>query len=345
LRADPFYLGLREKVPSEQELDELTEEFVNAVQEVFPHCCVHFEDWKGVDALRMLERYRDKVLCYNDDIQGTASIALAGITTALQINETQLADQRILFLGAGSAALGISSLICAQMCGLGLSEEQAQSRISMIDIKGLLEPSRTDLSKEQKPYAHPGNSNSSLLEVIESFKPTILIGVSTHGGAFNQQVIEAMSRNNERPIIFALSNPTHKAECTAEQAYTWSGGQALFAAGVQFEDVHLNGRVFHPGQANNFYIYPAIGLATFVTRTKRLTDGCFIAAAKAVADQVGPNERAKGRLFPGQENILESEITTATRVAEYIFDQGLAELERPADVRSWIESQLYKAQY
>jgi malate dehydrogenase (oxaloacetate-decarboxylating)(NADP+) len=345
LRADPLYLGLREKPPSDAELDELIEEFVQAVQSVFPGCCIHFEDWKGTDAIRMLDRYRDKVLCYNDDIQGTASVSLAALTTALQIIDAPLTDQRILFLGAGSAGIGIANMIASAMQMKGLSQEVARSRISLFDINGLLESSRTDLSEAQKPYAHKAAPSKDLVKTIETLKPTVLIGVSTKGGAFTKQVVEAMSRLNERPIIFALSNPTDKAECSAEQAYTWSKGKALFAAGVQFPDVKLDGATFHPGQANNFYIFPAVGLAAYVARPRRLNDACFIAAAQASADQVGPDLRAKGMLFPGQAEILEMEVTTATRVAEFMFDTGLAQAERPRDIRSWIEGQLYNPQY
>ncbi|MEH2566067.1 NAD-dependent malic enzyme [Bradyrhizobium sp. AZCC 2289] len=345
LRADPLYLGSREKPPSDEELDELVEEFVQAVQQVFPDCCIHFEDWKGTDAIRLLNRYADKILCYNDDIQGTASVALAGLTTALQIINAPLTDQRILFLGAGSAGIGIAKLIAAALQDEGLSQDEARSRISMFDVDGLLEPSRASLSEAQKVYAHKAAPSKDLVKTIETLKPTILIGVSTKGGAFNQRVVEAMSKLNERPIIFALSNPTDKAECTAEQAYTWSKGKALFAAGVQFPDVTLNGRTYHPGQANNFYIFPAVGLATYVTRPQRITDECFIVAAQASADQIGPDLRAKGMLFPGQDNILETEITTATRVAEFMFDEGLAQVKRPRDIRAWIEGQLYKPQY
>jgi malate dehydrogenase (oxaloacetate-decarboxylating)(NADP+) len=345
LRADPLYLGMREAPPSEKELDELVEEFVQAVQTVFPDCCIHFEDWKGTDAIRLLNRYRDKVLCYNDDIQGTASVALAGMTTALQIIGAPLTDQRILFLGAGSAGIGIGNLIAAAMQAKGLSEDAARSRISMFDVNGLLEPSRHDLSEAQKVYAHKAAPSRDLAQTIEALKPTALIGVSTKGGAFDQRVVEAMSRFNERPIIFALSNPTDKAECTAEQAYTWSKGKALYAAGVQFPDVTLGGKVFHPGQANNFYIFPAIGLATYAARPRRITDQCFIVAAEASADQVGPDLRTKGMLFPSQADILESEVTTATRVADFMFDTGLAQVERPRDTRAWIEGQLYRPQY
>jgi malate dehydrogenase (oxaloacetate-decarboxylating)(NADP+) len=345
LRADPLYLGLRETPPSEVELDELVEEFVQAVQTVFPGCCIHFEDWKGTDAIRLLKRYADKVLCYNDDIQGTASVTLAGLTTALQIIDAPLVEQRILFLGAGSAGIGIANLIASAMQMKGLSQDAARGRISLFDINGLLEPSRTDLSDAQKPYAHKAQPSQDLVKTIETLKPTILIGVSTKGGAFNQKVVEAMSRLNERPIIFALSNPTDKAECSAEQAYAWSNGKALYAAGVQFPDVTLGGRVFHPGQANNFYIFPAVGLATYAARPRRLTDECFIVAAQAAADQVDADLRAKGMLFPSQSDILNTEVTTATRVAEFMFDQGLAQAERPRAIRTWIEDQLYKPQY
>jgi malate dehydrogenase (oxaloacetate-decarboxylating)(NADP+) len=345
LRADPLYLGLRELPPPEQKLDELVEEFVQAVQQVFPGCCIHFEDWKGTDAIRLLARYKDKILCYNDDIQGTASVALAGLTTALQILDAPLTDQRILFLGAGSAGIGIADLIVSAMQVKGLSQDAARSRISMFDVNGLLEPSRADLSDVQKVYAHKAEPSQDLASTIEALKPTILIGVSTKGGAFNQRVVEAMSRLNERPIIFALSNPTDKAECSAEQAYTWSKGKALYAAGVQFPDVTLAGQTFRPGQANNFYVFPAIGLATYVARPRRITDECFITAAEALADQVGPELRARGRLFPSQADILESEVTTATRVAEFMFDKGLAQVQRPEDIRAWIEGQLYQPQY
>jgi len=345
LRADPLYLGLREPPPSDEELDALTEEFVQAVQELFPQCCIHFEDWKGTDAIRMLDRYKDKVLCYNDDIQGTASVTLGGLLTALQILEGRLTEQRILFLGAGSAAIGIANLIVSAMETKGLSQQAARSRISMFDIDGLVESSRAGLTAAQKVYAQQAAPSKDLLATVEALKPTILIGVSTKGGAFTRQIVGAMSRLNERPIIFALSNPTDKAECSAEQAYIWSNGKALYAAGVQFPDVTLNGRTFHPGQANNFYIFPAIGLATYVARPKRLTDACFITAAEALADQVGPTQRAHGMLLPSQTDILESEVATATHVAEFMFDHGLAQVERPRDIRAWIEGQLYRPQY
>ena len=345
LRADPLYLGLGQLPPSEKELDEFVDEFVQAVQEVFPGCCIHFEDWKGADAIRLLARYKDKVLCHNDDIQGTASVTLAGLITALQILDAKLTDQRILFLGAGSAGIGIANLLASALQQHGLTKEEAAARISLFDINGLIEPSRKDLSSSQQVYAHQHAPSRDLVATIESLKPTILIGVSTTGGAFNQRVVEAMSQLNSRPIIFALSNPTDKAECTAQQAYTWSNGKALYAAGVQFPDVKINGQTFHPGQANNFYIFPAVGLAVYVTQPERITDEVFIVAAQASADQVSQEQRDHGMLFPSQANIQEVEVAIATRTAEFMFDNGLATVQRPANIRQWIEEQLYNPQY
>ena len=345
MRADPLYLGLREAPPSEDELDSLMDEFVAAANEVFPGVCVHFEDWKGTDAIRLLARYSNKALCYNDDIQGTASVTIAGLTTALQISGTRLRDQRIFFLGAGSAGIGIANMIVEAMMDEGLKKEDAQKRIALFDVGGLIEPSRQGLSPSQKVYTQQAEPTTDLEAAVEAFKPTALIGVSTMGGAFTEGVIRAMAKAVERPIIFPLSNPTDRAECTPEQAYTWTDGKALVACGVQFPDVVVNGKAYHPGQANNFYIFPAIGLAVYATRPKRITDRMFIEAAKASADQVSRDDRDRGMLFPKQSHILETEITTATRVAEHVFDQGQATVDRPKDVRAWIEAMTYKPEY
>jgi malate dehydrogenase (oxaloacetate-decarboxylating)(NADP+) len=342
---DPLYLGLRQARPSEQEMTSFVDEFVEAVQELFPNCCIHFEDWKGTDAFRFLARYRDKVSCYNDDIQGTGSITVAGLLNAVRIKGEKLKDQRVLFLGAGSAGVGIANMIASAMNLEGLTEEQAQSRISLFDIYGLLEPSRTDLIPEQKVYAHPHAPTHDFVAAINSIKPTILIGVSTVGRTFTRAVVEAMSRLNERPIIFALSNPTEKAECSPDEAYKWSRGKAIYAAGVQFAPVQYEGRTFLPGQANNFYIFPAVGLAIYVTNAKRVTDEMFIEAAKATADEVSDQQREMGLMFPPQSGVLESEIRTAERVAKIIFDRNLARVERPQDINGWLRAQLYRPEY
>ena len=342
---DPLYLGLRKARPATEVLYSFVDEFVEAVQEVFPRCCIHFEDWTGVDAVHLLQRYRDRYCVYNDDVQGTAGITLAGMINAVKLKGTQLKDEKYLFLGVGSAGIGLANLLCSALVAQGMTLEDAQSRVHMFDVKGLLESTRTDLVDFQLPYAHPHAPCDDFVAAIESIRPTTIIGVSTIGGAFTQQVVEAMSRINERPVILALSNPTEHAECTAEQAYTWSKGKVIYAAGVQFAPVHLDGQVFLPGQANNFYIFPAVGMAIYATQASRVSDEMFIEAAAAVADQVPPAMLAQGLLYPPQANILETEIQTAARVAKLVFDSGLARVDRPADMVEFIRKHVYKPEY
>ena len=342
---DPLYLGMRKARPSTEELYSFVDEFVQAVQEVFPKCCIHFEDWTGVDAVHLLQRYRDKYCVYNDDVQGTAGIVLAGMINAAKIKGKKLSDEKYLFLGAGSAGIGLADLLCSAMTQEGLSLKEAQSHVYMFDINGLLEDTRKDLVDFQKPYAHKHAATRDFVAAIEDIKPTTIIGVSTVGGTFTQKVIEAMSRVNERPVVLALSNPTDHAECTPEQAYTWSKGKAIYAAGVQFPPVHYQGQTFLPGQANNFYIFPAVGMAIFATQASRVTDEMFIEAARAVADQVPSDLLKQGLLYPLQSNILETEIQTAARVANLVFDSGLARVPRPNDIVAFIRQHVYRPEY
>jgi malate dehydrogenase (oxaloacetate-decarboxylating)(NADP+) len=354
---DPLYLGRRQRRPSTEELYAFVDEFVEAVQEVFPNCCIHFEDWTGTDAIALLARYRNKVCCYNDDIQGTAGVVLAGLINALKITGGQLKEQRVLFLGAGSAAIGLADLIVSALVQQGVAADAARQQIRMFDTQGLVVAGRPGLAAHKLPYAHklPPSKPFSHLDLasecpqiaaaVEDFKPTALIGVSTVGKLFSQEVVEAMSRVNERPIIFALSNPIEKHECLPEQAYAWSGGKAVYAGGVQFPPVHLDGQTFLPSQANNLYIFPAVGMAIFATNAKRVTDEMFIEAAHAVADQVTPEQLKLGMLFPPQSNILEVEVQTAARVAKLVFDAGLARVDRPADMETFIRRHLYKPEY
>jgi malate dehydrogenase (oxaloacetate-decarboxylating)(NADP+) len=342
---DPLYLGMRKARPSTEELYSFVDEFVQAVQELYPKCCIHFEDWTGTDAVHLLQRYRDKYCVYNDDVQGTAGIVLAGMINAAKVKGTKLSKEKYLFLGAGSAGIGLANLLCSAMVKEGLTLKQAQSQVYMFDINGLLESSRTDLADFQQPYAHQYAPTRDFVAAIESIKPTTIIGVSTVGGTFTQKVIEALSRTNKRPIVLALSNPTEHAECTPEQAYTWSKGKAIYAAGVQFPPVHFNGLTFLPGQANNFYIFPAIGMAVFATQASRVSDEMFIEAAAAVADQVPSDLLNQGLLYPLQSNILETEIQTAARVAKLVFDSGLARVPRPADMVSFIRKHVYRPEY
>jgi len=354
---DPLYLGLRQRRPSTEELYAFVDEFVEAVQEVFPNCCIHFEDWTGTDAIALLARYRDKVCSYNDDIQGTGGVTLAGLINSLKITGGVLQEQRVLFLGAGSAAIGLADLIVSAQVQQGVAPEVARQRIRMFDTQGLVVARRPGLAAHKRPYAHnlPPSKPFNHLELasecpqivgaVEDFKPTALIGVSTVGRLFSREVVEAMSRLNERPIIFALSNPIEKHECLPEQAYAWSGGKAVYAGGVQFPPVHLAGQTFLPSQANNLYIFPAVGMAIYATNAKRVTDEMFIEAAHAVADQVTSDQLKLGMLFPPQSSILEVEVQTAARVARLVFGAGLARVDRPVNMEAFIRSQLYEPKY
>jgi malate dehydrogenase (oxaloacetate-decarboxylating)(NADP+) len=343
--ADPLYTGLHETPLTPNEIDALVDEFVQAAQKVFPGVCIHFEDWKGEDAIRLLKRYCENNLVFNDDIQGTASIALAGLTTAMQILGQKFKEQRVLMAGAGSAGIGIANMLTSAMVLEGLTLEEARQHIVLYDVNGLIESARTDLNPSQQVYAQTLTPTRDLVKAIEEFKPTIIIGVSTVGGLFTEQVVRTMAKINKRPVIFALSNPTQKAECSAQQAYEWTDGQVLFAAGVQFPNVSYKGQEFYPGQANNFYIYPAMGLAVYATKAKRINDAMFVAAAAGCASIIAPEQRAKGLLYPLQSNILEVEISIATAIAKNIFDQKLASVDCPADIHAWLESLVYKPSY
>jgi malate dehydrogenase (oxaloacetate-decarboxylating)(NADP+) len=342
---DPLYLGMRSARVATKDLYSFVDEFMEAVQEVFPKCCVHFEDWTGVDAMHLLARYRDKYCMYNDDVQGTAGITLAGMINAAKLKGTKLRDEKYLFLGAGSAGIGLANLLCSALVAERMGLREAQKSVWMFDVNGLLQSTRTDLYDFQRPYAHEHTPTHDFVAAIESIKPTTIIGVSTVGGAFTQKVVEAMSRLNERPVILALSNPTQKAECTPQQAYTWSKGKAIYAAGVQFPTVRYDGQTFLPGQANNFYIFPAVGMAIVATQASRVPDDLFIEAAKAVADHVPADQLKQGLLYPPQGDILETEIKTAARVAKLIFDMKLARVDQPGDVEAFIRQHVYKPEY
>jgi malate dehydrogenase (oxaloacetate-decarboxylating)(NADP+) len=301
-------------------------------------------------------RYRDKVSCYNDDIQGTAGVTLAGLINALKITGGQLKDQRILFLGAGSAAIGLADLIVSALGQQGVAKDVARQQIRLFDTQGLVVAGRPGLAAHKLPYAHKPPSKPfnhlelaseypQIVAAIEDFKPTILIGVSTVGKLFSREVVETMSRHNARPIIFALSNPIEKHECLPDDAYAWSKGKVVYAGGVQFPPVHIDGQTFLPSQANNLYIFPAVGMAIYATKAKRVTDEMFIEGAHAVADQVTPDQLKLGMLFPPESNILEVEIQTAARVAKLVFDSGLARIERPGDMVAFIREHVYKPEY
>jgi malate dehydrogenase (oxaloacetate-decarboxylating)(NADP+) len=342
---DPLYPGLKKKRVSGKEFDDFIEAFVSAINEVFPKICIQWEDFAGKDAIPILDKYRDKVCTFNDDIQGTAAIATAGIITASRFSGTSFREQRILFLGAGAAAFGIASMLVHKFQKDGLSEEEALRRITMFDVNGLLVKSRNDLADYQKQFAHDSEPSDNFAESILKLKPTAIIGVSTVGGAFNEQVIKNMCAVNERPVIFPYSNPTSHSECTAEQAYTWSKGKAIFASGSPFPPVTFDGKIFTPGQGNNVYIFPAVGLAIFATEAKRVTDEMFVTAAEAVAEQITEENFANGLIYPLVNDILEVSYNVAIKVAEQIFESGLAGIEKPKDIRNFIKSKMYEPNY
>lgn len=342
---DPLYLGLRQPRVRGADYDAFIEEFVQAVQDLFPKCCLQWEDFGNLNAEPILERYRDRICTYNDDIQGTAAVALAGLQGALRLTGQALADQRVLFLGAGSAATGIAELIAEAMALEGMPIEQARGHTWLYDVKGLVTRDRTDLMPFQRPFAHDHAAVGSFVAAIEALRPTAIIGVSTVAKLFNRPVIEAMARINERPIIFPYSNPTSHSECTAEEAYRWSGGRAVFASGSPFPPVEIEGRRFVPGQGNNVYIFPAMGMAVLATEAKRVTERMFIVAARAVAEQVTEANLALGLVYPPVSDILDASLRTAARIAEYIFDNGLAGIDRPADIAAHIRGLAYRPVY
>jgi malate dehydrogenase (oxaloacetate-decarboxylating)(NADP+) len=342
---DPLYPGLKHKRVEGKEYDDFIEAFVVAINEVFPKLCIQWEDFQGVNAIRILNKFRDKVCTYNDDIQGTAAIATAGFISISRLMKRPFIEQKFLFLGAGAAAFGIADLLVQKFQKDGLSRDESLEHIWMFDVNGLLVNSRNDLADHQKQFAHECRPINELAETVLEIKPTAIIGVSTVGGAFNQQVIENMSLVNERPVIFPYSNPTSHSECTAEQAYKWSQGRAIFASGSPFAPVVYDGKTYTPGQGNNVFIFPAMGLAIFATEAKRVTDEMFITAAEAVAGQVTPEDFENGLIYPRVNDILKVSINVAVKIAEKIFDSGWAGIDRPRNIRALIKSKMYIPEY
>lgn len=342
---DPLYPGLKCKRIRGKEFDDFVAAFVEAMNEVFPKICIQWEDFPGVDAIKILNTYKEKVCTFNDDIQGTAAIATAGFISISRLMKKRFIDQRFLFLGAGAAAFGIADMLVKKFERDGLTRDEALKQIWMFDVNGLLVNSRSDLVEHQLQFAHDSIPCTDFAEAVLKIKPTAIVGVSTVGGAFNQQVIENMSAVNEHPIIFPYSNPTSHSECTAEQAYNWSKGKAIFASGSPFAPVEYQGKIFTPGQGNNVFIFPALGLAIFATEATRVTDDILLTAAEAVAEQVSVADFEKGRIYPNVADILKVSVNIAIKVAEDIFNSGLASVERPESITDFIRSKMYVPEY
>lgn len=342
----PFYIGIRQKRARGAVYDEFIEEFVTAVQTVFPNALLQWEDFGNTNAFRLLRRYRTRLPSFNDDIQGTAAVALAGLMAALPLAGAPLTQQRLLFLGAGEAGTGIADLFVAALEAEGLSAAEARRRCWFVDSKGLVVQSRrVELAEHKQPYAHEHSFVPTLAGAIESLKPTALIGVSGMPQAFTCEVISAMAKLNQRPIIFALSNPTSKAECTAEQAYTWSDGRAIFASGSPFAPVKYNGSTFVSGQGNNIYIFPGVGMGALASEAREVTDAMFLAAARTLAAMVSPADLALGRVYPSLTRIREVSQNIATEVAKVAYESGLARVPPPKDIRTDIANRMFTPVY
>lgn len=342
---DPFYLGLRERRIRGSVYDELVEEFITAAQKVFPGVVIQFEDFANHNAFRLLRKYGSRIPTFNDDIQGTAAVALAGIFSALRVTGGKLADQKILFLGAGEAATGIADLVVSAMTSQGLKEHEARRRCWLLDSRGLVTRARTDLVEHKQPYAHEHAAVGDFLAAIRALKPTAIIGVAAVGGTFTREVLEEMARLNERPIIFALSNPTSKSECTAEEAYRHTGGRALFACGSPFDPVKLAGQTFVPRQGNNSYIFPGVGLGAIVSGARRITDEMFMSAAHTLAHDVTETDLAQGSLYPALTRIREVSANIAAAVARVAYQRNLASAQAPDDINAHVQSQMYDPRY
>jgi malate dehydrogenase (oxaloacetate-decarboxylating)(NADP+) len=346
LQKGPFYIGINEHRARGAAYDEFIEEFVTSVKTVFPKALVQWEDFGNANAFRLLNKYRRRLPSFNDDIQGTASVALAGMLGALQITGGRLSDQRLLFLGAGEAGTGIADLYTAATRAEGLTEAAARERCWFVDTKGLVVKGRDGTLAEHKvPYAHEFPFIATLAEAVKVLRPTALIGVSGMASGFTREIVEAMTAVNEKPIIFALSNPTSKAECTAEQAYTWSKGRVIFACGSPFAPVEYQGRRYVPGQGNNIYIFPGVGLGVLASEASEVTDEMFLAAAQTLAGLVQPEDLAVGRIYPPLTKIREVSLRIATAVASVAHRSGLARAPLPGDLVEDIRGRMFQPVY
>ena len=346
LHNDEFYIGLKQKRVRGAEYDAFIAEFVAAVQKNYPKALLQWEDFGNTNAFRLLGTYRSTQLSFNDDIQGTAAVALAGVLASLRITGQKLRDQKLLFLGAGEASTGIAKLFVTAACAEGLTEAEARARCWFVDSSGLLVRNRPGKLPEHKvPFAHDHPFLATLGEALEAVRPTALIGASGMPRTFTREIITRMGEINQRPVIFALSNPTSRAECTAEEAYGWTDGRAIFASGSPFPTVTLKGQQFVPGQGNNVYIFPGVGLGVLSCEAREVTDGMFLTAARTLSSLVGAEDIAMGRLYPALAKIREVSVAIATAVAEDAYSSGLAGRPRPADLAADIRSRMFVPNY
>jgi malate dehydrogenase (oxaloacetate-decarboxylating)(NADP+) len=346
LLKDPSYIGLPEKRLRGEPYSEFLEEFVEAVQKVFPGALLQFEDFGNANAFRLLHHYQNRICCFNDDIQGTAAVSVAGLMAATHLTGRPLKEEKVLFYGAGEAGTGIGELLVEALEASGIARDAARKQCWFFDSKGLLVKNRGDkIAHHKAPFAHEAEGTSDLLEAVRKLRPTALVGVAGAGPAFTREIVEAMAEINPRPIIFALSNPTSKAECTALEAYSWTHGRAIFTSGSPFAPVTLNGVTHVPGQCNNVYVFPGVGLGVLACGASTVTQSMFLAAARVLADCVGDNDLAMGRVYPDLKTIRNVSLRIALAVAEDAYRLGVARRERPADLEGDIRSQMFEPSY
>ncbi|XP_036172754.1 NADP-dependent malic enzyme isoform X1 [Myotis myotis] len=348
LLKDPLYIGLRQRRVRGPEYDAFLDEFMVAVSSKYGmDCLIQFEDFGNVNAFRLLNKYRNQYCTFNDDIQGTASVAVAGILAALRITKNKLSDQTILFQGAGEAALGIANLIVMAMEKEGLPKEKAIKKIWMVDSKGLIVKGRAALTKEKEEFAHEHEEMKNLADIVQEIKPTALIGAAAISGAFSEQILKDMAAFNERPIIFALSNPTSKAECTAEQCYKATQGRAIFASGSPFDPVTLpDGRTLYPGQGNNSYVFPGVALGVVACGLRHITDKVFLTTAEVIAQEVSDKHLAEGRLYPPLNTIRDISLKIAVKIVKDAYQEKTATIyPEPPNKEAFVCSQMYSTDY
>lgn len=345
LWSDPEYIGLPEARLQGEEYNALMDEFMEAATKAFPHVMIQLEDFGNQNAFRLLDRYRDRYCMFDDDIQGTASVALAGLYSALRMTGGKMTDQKLVFLGAGEAALGIGNLVVSSMVDQGLSEHEARGRCWFVDSKGLVVESRTDLVQHKRRFAHDFPFHRDLFSAVNAIKPTTIIGASGQSATFTPEILQAMAKLNKRPIVFALSNPTSQSECTAEDAYRHTNSRAVFASGSPFPPVVIDGQMFVPGQANNVYIFPGVGLGVLASKSTRVTEEMFSAAARCVAEKVAREDLEQGRIFPSLSRIREVSLHIAIAVARLAFTRQLTAMKEPSDLPGFIKSKMYNPVY
>src|SRR6185503_15128302 len=335
LRNDVLYLGYPGRRLEGSAYFDLVDEFVAAVQSRYPDALIQFEDFLTPNAYALLNKYKESVLCFNDDIQGTAAVALAGVYSSTRITGIPFKDLTIMFLGAGSAATGIADLLTSAFAAEGLSPDEARRHLWFVDVNGLVVKARTDLMGHNLPYAHD-HRPLGFVDAIDAIRPHVLIGATGAPGTFTRAVVERMSAINARPVIFALSNPTSRAECTAEQAYEWSKGKAVFSSGSPFGECLYEGKTFRPGQGNNAYVFPGIGLGAVAARARRIPEAFFLTAARTLASLVSDADLAAGSLYPRLRDIRQVSLAIATKVADEAHALGLARRARPLDIEGYV---------